>query len=192
MPVVSDVFFWALVATACLYAGLAVFTSRRRFARGTYIATGIAASLGYAGPRLAIPFLPQPGLGLPAWLALPVGGALTLLGIAVMLRAIQRLRAGGTPRAADAEEPSPVIRDGLYGLVRHPMYLGDVIWPLGLAIAADAVYALLLVPLWWGLREGLAVLEEERLTDKFGAAYERYCDAVQARILPRSKDFLAR
>jgi protein-S-isoprenylcysteine O-methyltransferase Ste14 len=72
------------------------------------------------------------------------------------------------------------------------MYLGDVIWPLGLAIAADAVYALALVPLWWGLREGLAVLEEERLTDKFGAAYTDYCATVSARILPRPKELLAR
>lgn len=189
MAVLSDVFFWALVATACLYAGVAVFTSRRRFARGTYIATGIAASLGYAGPRLAIPFLPQPALGLPGWLAVPAGGALTLLGLAVMLRAIQRLRAGGAPAGDGA---SPVIRDGLYGLVRHPMYLGDVIWPLGLAIAADAAYALALVPLWWGLREGLAILEEERLADKFGEAYTAYCASVSARILPRPADLLRR
>jgi len=85
-----------------------------------------------------------------------------------------------------------MIRDGLYGLVRHPMYLGDVIWPLGLAIAADALYALALVPLWWGLREGLAVLEEERLADKFGEAYIAYCASVSARILPRPADLLRR
>lgn len=177
-----DVFFWALVAATGLYTGMAVFTARRRFSRRTYMAAGIAASLGYLGPRALIPFLPQPALGLPPALALPLGGALLLLGVGILARVVVRLRSGA--RQPDGQGRPPIYDDGLYGVVRHPMYLGDILWGLGLAVALDAAYAAALTPLWWLLRAGLSVHEEERLVDKYGEAYRAYCERVPARILP--------
>jgi protein-S-isoprenylcysteine O-methyltransferase Ste14 len=182
MSIWTDVFFWALVAALGLYASVVIFTSRTRFARPTYMLVGIAASLGYIGPRILIPVLPQPSLGLPAAAAWPLGGALVLLGVATMVRVIARLRANARNPARDAE--APLMTDGLFGLVRHPMYLGDVLWSLGLALALDAAYALLMVPVWWALRAGLAVFEEERLVDKHGDAYAAYRARVPDRILP--------
>jgi protein-S-isoprenylcysteine O-methyltransferase Ste14 len=70
------------------------------------------------------------------------------------------------------------------------MYLGDVLWSLGLALALDAGYALMLVPVWWGLRAGLAVFEEERLADKHADAYTAYRDQVPDRILPNPRRIL--
>ena len=184
----TDVFFWALVAALCLYAGVVIFTSRTRFARPVYMLAGIAASLGYIGPRVLIPFLPQPSLGLPAAVAWPLGGVLLALGLGIMGRAIARLRANARNRAAEAQ--APILTDGLFALVRHPMYLGDVLWSLGLALALDAGYALLLVPVWWGLRAGLAVFEEERLADKYADAYAAYRAQVPDRILPNPRRIL--
>ena len=182
MSLVSNVFLWALVAALCLYAGVVIFTSRTRFARTTYMLAGIAASLGYMGPRILIPFLPQPSLGVPVAVAWPVGGVLFAVGVAIMVRAVRRIRAAGRNRASGAE--APLLTDGLFSRVRHPMYLGDVLWSLGLALALNAGHALLLVPVWWGLRAGLAVFEEERLVDTYGDAYTAYRARVPNRILP--------
>lgn len=188
MSLVTDVFFWALVAALCLYAGVVIFTSRTRFARPVYMLAGIAASLGYMGPRILIPFLPQPAMGVPAAVAWPVGGVVLALGLGIMGRAIARLWANARNQAPDAR--APILNDGLFALVRHPMYLGDVLWSLGLALALDAGYALMLVPVWWALRAGLAVFEEERLADKYADAYTAYRDQVPDRILPNPRRIL--
>ena len=173
-----DVFLWALVATTSLYVGMAVFTSRQRFPRRVYMAAGVLASLGYVGPRALIPFLPQPRLGLPDGLALAGGLVVLAAGVGIMARVVVRLRAAG--QGGDG----PVLDDGLFGLVRHPMYLGDVLWPLGLGVMLDASYAVALVPLWWLLRACLTFLEEERLIDKHGEAYRAYQARVPHRVLP--------
>ena len=188
MSILTDVFFWALVAALCLYAGVVIFTSRTRFTRPTYMLAGIAASLGYMGPRILIPFLPQPSLGLPASVAWLAGGMFFALGVAIMARTIARLRTNARGRADGG--PAPILTDGLFALVRHPMYLGDVLWSLGLALALDAGYALLLVPVWWGVRAGLTVFEEERLADKCGEAYGAYRARVPGRILPSPRRLL--
>lgn len=176
------------MAALCLYAGVVIFTSRTRFTRPTYMLAGIAASLGYMGPRLLIPFLPQPSLGLPASVGWLAGGALFALGVGIMARAIARLRSNARSHAKGGA--APILTDGLFALVRHPMYLGDVLWSLGLALALDAGYALLLVPVWWGLRAGLAVFEEERLADKHGEVYTAYRARVPNRILPSPRRIL--
>ncbi|WP_050047396.1 methyltransferase family protein [Halanaeroarchaeum sulfurireducens] len=184
-PPLMDVFFWSLVATATLFVEVAVFTSRQEFARRTYALSGIAAIVGFGGPRALIPFLPQPSLGLPPLLARGLGGVVFIAGSGIIAWTLFRLRKGSNQRADETDEQRrPVIDDGLYGLVRHPMYLGDVLWALGLAIALNAAYAVALTPLWWALRASLALLEEERLIDKHGDAYRAYRDRVPNRILP--------
>lgn len=175
-----DVFFWALVATASLYVAMAVFTSRQRFPRPAYMATGMLAGFGYVGPRVLIPFLPQPGLGLPDGVALVAGGLVLAAGVGIVARVLARLRAAGQ----GGEGPGSMLDDGLFGVVRHPMYLGDVLWPLGLGLMLDAAYAVALVPLWWLLRACLTLLEEERLIDKHGEAYRAYQARVPHRVLP--------
>ncbi|MFB6114105.1 MAG: isoprenylcysteine carboxylmethyltransferase family protein [Halodesulfurarchaeum sp.] len=183
--ILTNVFFWATVATATLYIEVAVFTSRREYARRTYAIAGILAVLGFGLPRALIPFLPQPTLGVPTPISMALGGALFLLGAGIILRSWVRLRRASAERASVAEEARrQVIDDGIYGIVRHPMYLGDVLWGLGLAVALDATFAIALTPLWWVLRLSLSILEEERLVDKHGDAYREYRNRVQNRILP--------
>jgi len=73
---------------------------------------------------------------------------------------------------------------GVYGLVRHPMYLGDVLWAFGLSLAFNALYALTLTPLWLFLRYSIALLEEEKLLEKYGQDYAEYMRRVRKRIIP--------
>lgn len=181
----TDVFFWALVATATLFVEVAVFTSRRAFEKRTYAIAGIVAILGFGVPRALIPFLPQPSLGLPPVVALSAGGTVFGAGVTIIGLSLVQLRLGSS-RSESAPDGArrPVLDDGIYGVVRHPMYLGDVLWALGLSIALNATYAVALTPLWWLLRAALSLLEEERLVDKHGEAYLKYRERVPNRILP--------
>jgi protein-S-isoprenylcysteine O-methyltransferase Ste14 len=70
---------------------------------------------------------------------------------------------------------------GPYQYVRNPVYLGNVLVLIGLAVLCELVWAVPLVVLWTGLVYASAVkFEAARLAGRYGADYERYCEAVLA------------
>jgi protein-S-isoprenylcysteine O-methyltransferase Ste14 len=72
---------------------------------------------------------------------------------------------------------------GLYGFVRHPMYIGTLIMMIGLPLALDS---------WWGLvvvLPGLSVLvlrifDEERMLEEELDGYREYKQKVHYRLIP--------
>jgi protein-S-isoprenylcysteine O-methyltransferase Ste14 len=68
-----------------------------------------------------------------------------------------------------------LLERGPFRISRNPLYLGLIIFYLGVALLARAVWAFALLPagilaLWWG-----AILPEERyLRSTFGAEYLAY------------------
>ena len=101
------------------------------------------------------------------------------LGLA-MLVVIQNSNAAATVRV---EAGQTVISSGLYGLVRHPMYTGNVILLVGIALALGSYWALaFLVP-------GLVMLavrirDEERLLIDELDGYRDYSQRVRYRLVP--------
>lgn len=81
------------------------------------------------------------------------------------------------------EADQPVISTGLYGIVRHPMYLGAVIMMVGMPLALDSYWGLVtLVP-------GVAVLalriaDEEKMLLQELAGYDEYTQQVHYRLVP--------
>lgn len=68
-----------------------------------------------------------------------------------------------------------LVTTGIYGIIRHPSYLGLIINAFGWALAFRSLVgvlltALLLVPLLARIRA-----EERLLRDQFGAEYDAYC-----------------
>ncbi len=59
------------------------------------------------------------------------------------------------------------------------MYLGHLIFMLGLALATGSklAWAILLANLWWF--DSRVRYDEARLLEKFGAEYETYCRRVR-------------
>jgi protein-S-isoprenylcysteine O-methyltransferase Ste14 len=111
-----------------------------------------------------------------------VGAAgLAVLGVAAALLAVQTthfVRAGqGTPIPLDP--PRKLIATGPYRLCRNPIY---VFYTLVILTEAAVLRSAALV----GYAAGFALLvhgyvvgiEEPTLRKRFGAAYERYCEAV--------------
>jgi protein-S-isoprenylcysteine O-methyltransferase Ste14 len=101
------------------------------------------------------------------------------LGLA-MLVVIQNSHAAATVRV---ESDQKLISTGLYGLVRHPMYTGNVIMMIGIPLALGSYWGLVfLIP-------GLTVLavrirdEEKLLRDELDG-YREYTQKVRYRLVP--------
>jgi protein-S-isoprenylcysteine O-methyltransferase Ste14 len=81
------------------------------------------------------------------------------------------------------EEQQPVISTGMYGLVRHPMYVGALIMMVGMPLALDSYWALLTVV------PSLAVLairidDEEKMLRQELDGYDEYTHKVHYRLVP--------
>jgi protein-S-isoprenylcysteine O-methyltransferase Ste14 len=75
--------------------------------------------------------------------------------------------------------PERIVAVGPYRFVRNPMYLGHLIFMLGLALTFWSVFALILFAaraVWFHLR---VRDDEARLRRMFGAEYEAYCARVK-------------
>ena len=72
-------------------------------------------------------------------------------------------------------ESSYLIREGIFGFSRNPIYLGMIIFLLGLWIYLGSLTPVFVVPLFSWLIQELFIKEEERmLEDKFGEDYLEY------------------
>jgi protein-S-isoprenylcysteine O-methyltransferase Ste14 len=118
----------------------------------------------------------QPG---PAATALQAIGLTTTIAATVLwMRARVEM---GDEYAADARTwtEQRLLTRGLFGLVRHPIYLGTIgIWlGTGLGIRSWAMLAIGLAVVVPALR-ARAGLEERVLWERFGSQYSRYCAQV--------------
>lgn len=73
---------------------------------------------------------------------------------------------------------------GLYGLVRNPIYTGELLWCLGLAVYFQSVVGVVLVPIWWLTFLFHIAKEEESLERELGNAFLIYKKLVKGRIIP--------
>ena len=71
-----------------------------------------------------------------------------------------------------------LLTEGIYGTIRHPRYVKLVLFILAYSFLANylASYAVafLTVPILYLV----VLLEERELAERFGSAYEEYCDRV--------------
>jgi protein-S-isoprenylcysteine O-methyltransferase Ste14 len=86
-------------------------------------------------------------------------------------------------RVIEISENQQVISTGLYGIIRHPMYLGVLLLYLTMPIALGS---------WWGLLPFVSIpivlvfriLDEEKFLVKNLAGYEEYRKKVRYRLIP--------
>jgi protein-S-isoprenylcysteine O-methyltransferase Ste14 len=110
-----------------------------------------------------------------------IGDALIAIGLGLaMLVIIQNSYAAANVRVESGQQ---LVSSGLYGLVRHPMYTGNVLLMIGIPLALGSYWGLfLLVP-------GMLVLvlrirdEEDLLTHEL-SGYRDYTQKVRYRLLP--------
>ena len=101
-----------------------------------------------------------------------------ILGL-VLMTAIVQIRQWPAP-----DKRVRLVTTGFYGVVRHPCYLGEVLWTVGLSIMLGPIIGIALVPLWWAGLLFLSILEEEDLERNYTDEYGAYREQVRGRILP--------
>lgn len=112
-----------------------------------------------------------------------------LLGMGVRVATI-----GCTPRRTSGRNTQHQVAEtlnvtGVYSIVRHPLYLGNLIIVLGIACYAQLWWMTLLTWLAFTLYyERIMFAEEAFLRDKFGATYEGWAAATPA-LLPRLRQW---
>ncbi|WP_197283645.1 methyltransferase family protein [Mycobacterium sp. Marseille-P9652] len=110
-----------------------------------------------------------------------VGDVLVAVGLGIVgLVIVQNSYAAATVRV---EQGQTVVSTGLYGMVRHPMYTGNVIMMIGIPLALGSYWGLVFVV------PGVIVLasrirDEERLLRHELSGYSEYTQKVRYRLVP--------
>jgi protein-S-isoprenylcysteine O-methyltransferase Ste14 len=78
----------------------------------------------------------------------------------------------------EIREQPIVIRKGVFNLVRHPIYLGSLLFYLGLCLPTLSILSMIA---WFGIiifYHFISKYEEKILVNKYGAEYEKYQNEV--------------
>jgi protein-S-isoprenylcysteine O-methyltransferase Ste14 len=101
------------------------------------------------------------------------------IGIVLNLLADNALHKRGTT-VKPFQESSALVSDSVYGISRHPMYLGFVLMLIGVAILLGTLTPWIIVPIFALLMEFVFIREEEHmLKEKFGPIWLEYAKKVR-------------
>src|SRR5262245_2418294 len=110
-----------------------------------------------------------------------IGDALVALGLGISMFVVIQNRYAAANITIEAEQE--VVSTGLYRLVRHPMYLGALILMIGIPLALDSWWGLLiLIPTAIGIV--FRIFDEERMLEQQLSGYSEYATRVHYRLLP--------
>jgi protein-S-isoprenylcysteine O-methyltransferase Ste14 len=111
-----------------------------------------------------------------------VGDVLVAVGVGVVaLVIIQNSYAAAT---VQVEAGQKLVSAGLYGMVRHPMYTGNVIMMVGIPLALGSYWGLVFV-VPGVIVLALRIRDEEKLLQEELDGYRGYTQTVRYRLVPR-------
>lgn len=102
-----------------------------------------------------------------------------LCGLAVRALTIGRVPPGTSGRITKRLRADVLNQEGLYSVVRNPLYFGNLLVFLGVTLMAQSwEIALINLGLFTLAYLPIVLTEERFLADRFGAQYEAYCASV--------------
>ena len=107
----------------------------------------------------------------PSAVRIPVGAVILALSGYLAINGLS------TVFGKEREEPV-VIREGVFKLVRHPVYLGEILLYLGLLILSISLAAAAVWIIAIGFLHYISRYEEKMLVARFGEEYEQYMKEV--------------
>jgi protein-S-isoprenylcysteine O-methyltransferase Ste14 len=116
----------------------------------------------------------------PLWVVL-AGHAAVLAGIGLVIWAM-RVNSFAA-RTIVVEAGQPVVSNGPYAIVRHPMYAGVILFVLATPLALGSYFVLpmflLVIPVL-----AFRLIDEEKVLRRDLAGYEEYCQHTRFRLVP--------
>lgn len=120
------------------------------------------------------------------WTALPVavvvvGDVLVAAGLVLAQWVV--IQNGYAAATVTVEQGQPLVTTGLYGIVRHPLYVGALVMMIGAPLALNSAWALtVLIP---GLAAlAVRILDEEKMLTEQLPGYDEYVKKVRYRLVP--------
>ena len=137
---------------------------------------GVAASrvVGFLGLESLVAVLaPMPAL--PAPVARLLGISVVIVSVALLLLAIMEI--AGAKTAFDLRKPTTrIVTSGIFYITRNPVYLSMILLVIGIGLALNSVWSILLAaPMGSVLCLTIIRPEERYLEGKFGDVYRAYC-----------------
>ncbi|MGD8386069.1 MAG: isoprenylcysteine carboxylmethyltransferase family protein [Desulfobacteraceae bacterium] len=184
MTVLGSPWFWAALCAAGYLATLASLgPGKMRHLVYTRIPKGMIVAfmmIFIMLPPVALPFARGPKIGLPLWMAAVAGGA--VFAANVVIKIMSQKKIGAVPAL---KQKGTLVTDGIYRVVRHPLYMSNGMLALGMALLMNSLYALLFsIPYSLGF---LLIIhfEERMLIEQYGEEYRAYQRRVPWRMIPK-------
>ena len=176
MFVFTDPFFWAFVGMFGLLIGI-VLVSGIKLGQNAFLGLITIMVCDCSRIILVLPFCSQPRFHIGIWNWI-IGGAILALSMVFGLPAL-------SINWRTAPDSQMVLKtDGIYGIVRNPIYLTDVLFSLGFAVMFRSIIGVLLIPIWWIAYLSIVLVEEASLERVLGQRYLDYKQQVKGRIVP--------
>ena len=106
-----------------------------------------------------------------------LGFILSLVGMSMLLYSIYSfgfLRTARIPEVFPVKYERKLIKEGIYSIIRHPLYLSELCIIMGNFLISGVLSLLLLFLIWIFILPRLLRWEEERLIQRFGEEYIEY------------------
>lgn len=134
----------------------------------------------FIAPPLALPFTKGPKIVIPTPIALTLG--ILLLGINFIIKITAQKQIGTIPAL---RRKSNLVTAGIYGIVRHPLYLSNGLLAMGMAALFRSMYALMFSVPYFLSYLLIIYFEEKDLLGKYGEEYKGYKKKVPWKLIPR-------
>jgi protein-S-isoprenylcysteine O-methyltransferase Ste14 len=122
---------------------------------------------------------PIPTAFLPRALGYGLGAVLILTAVWIFLWGIRVMRRAGTT-VSTRVPTTALVTTGPFRFGRNPVYVSLSLCYIGIAIAAQSLWTLVLLPVVLAVMQyGVIYREERYLEDRFGAEYVRYKERVR-------------
>ncbi len=157
------------------HAGQAAILARSEETAGVIAPPPLIALGAAAGAELMKRFVIDVRFDAPRWL----GWLLIAASLGLVFWAHEQFVNARTP-AAPWKASRSLVRGGPYGFTRNPMYVGMLLFLVGIGfVRSNAWYLAMLVPAWAVLQWGIVLREERYLLKKFGRPYQQLLDTTR-------------